>query len=44
MFEKVLDKRTSKVSATTEAQAGEIRGRSSIDQIFILKSVVHQRI
>ena len=44
LLEKVLNKRACKAVSITEAQAGTRRERSSIGQLFILKSVVKQRI
>lgn len=40
----MLNKRICKVVSITEAQAGARRERSSIDQSFILKSVIQQRL
>ena len=43
-FERVLNNRIIPVLNYTEAQAGGRKGRSTIDQLFILKSVMNQAI
>ena len=42
LFERILNNRVKKRIKFTEAQAGGREGRSCIDQLFILKSVVNQ--
>ena len=43
IFEKVINNRIKSALSFTEAQAGAREGRSSVDQLFILKSVIQQR-
>ena len=43
IFEKVMNNRIKSVLSFTEAQTGGREGRSSFDQLFILKSVIQQR-
>ena len=40
IFEKVIINRIESVLSFTEAQQGAREGRSSVDQLFILKSVI----
>ena len=42
-IEKVINNRIKSALLFTEAQAGAREGRSSVDQLFILKSVIQQR-
>ena len=43
IFEKVINSRIKSALSFTEAQAGARERRSSVDQLFILKSVIQQR-
>ena len=43
IFEKVINNRIKSVLSFTEAQEGARKVRSSVDQLFILKSVIQQR-
>ena len=43
MFEKVINNRIKSALSFAEAQAGARERRSSVDQLFILKSVIQQR-
>ena len=43
IFEKVINNRINSELSFTKAQVGAKQGRSSVDQLFILKSVIQQR-
>ena len=43
IFEKVINNRIKSAPPFTEAQEGAREGKSSVDQLFILKSVIQQR-
>jgi len=43
VFERIILNRITKILPYTEAQAGARKGRSTSDQIFTLKSVLHER-